>query len=417
MNKSKLKVDTLSLPDLDSFDNPDLRNKDTYSIQFNDAYWGEPESDSERFVDEWHETGWIGEFHLDKVLSEAIVKGASDVYLQPDRTVSFSILGDSIKQPHIHIPSKQIMEYVIQGVLTKQAHGLYVRDLDYDGAYEIRFGPFKGRRFRVNIGYTFNENFAVFRVINEVIPSAKEIELEEEIIKWASYPDGLFLICGATGSGKSTTIASLIRDIQLREHKVIVTIERPIEAIYPDDGLATVLQRSVSDDVLTFENGLTAAMRQNPDIIVIGEVRNRAEVSELIRAAETGHLSISTMHTNSVATTINRIMSLFDSTDKGRIMNTLSDTLRGIANQVLVKGVDGNRFAVREILTINDEIKSLIANGDSEGVRQYQRRNQITMEHGLVQAVYEGKCTIESARKHTSYPEYFDSLLEDVGLV
>src|SRR5699024_9342192 len=133
-------------------------------------------------------------------------------------------------------------------------------------------------------------------------------------------------------------------------------------------------------DTLSFYNGLTAAMRENPDVILIGEVRNTEEVSELIRAAETGHLAISTIHTNSVPTTINRIFSLFTPEEQGRVRSTLSDTLKGLMNQNLVRTIDGKgMFAVREVLTINQQIRKYIAKGDADSVRQYMIKNQITM--------------------------------------
>ena len=132
----------------------------------------------------------------------------------------------------------------------------------------------------------------------------------------------------------------------------------------------------------------------------------------MLRAAETGHLAISTMHTNSVATTINRIQNLFVGEEQRRIMSTLSDTLRGIGNQVLVKNNNDGRFAVRELLTINEEVRDLILKGDIKGIRKYQMDREATMEHKLAKAVREGKCLASEAIKHASDPMLFNSLME-----
>ena len=153
-------------------------------------------------------------------------------------------------------------------------------------------------------------------------------------------------------------------------------------------------------------------MRQNPDVILLGEVRNTEEVTELLRAAETGHLAISTMHTNSVATTINRIQNLFSGNEQQRIMSTLADTLRGVANQVLIKDKEDGRFAVREILSINEEIKKMIVNGDVRGIREYQIDNNSTMEQKLAEAVKQGRCYEEEARKQVVDVNLFNKIMK-----
>ena len=154
-------------------------------------------------------------------------------------------------------------------------------------------------------------------------------------------------------------------------------------------------------------------MRQSPDVILLGEVRNTEEVKELLRAAETGHLAISTMHTNSAATTINRIQNLFEGDEQRRIMSTLADTLRGVGNQVLVKDKNDGRFAVRELLSIDDEIRDLIIEGDVRGIRNYQIARKSTMEHKLALAVKSGQCLKSEAIKHSSDPKFFLKLLEE----
>lgn len=373
-----------------------------------------PSSTPDLLVNEWLSTGWVGDLHIDHILTEAIITGASDVHITTDLLVSMTRNGDIIRYDGYPIPDSETMHTVIHdGILGHQEIQILNQEYEYEGAYTIAFGPMAGRRTRLTIGQTFGSYFMVFRIISEHIPTTEELGVEQEIIDWSHYPNGLFLICGPTGSGKSTTLASVIRELQMTTQKKIITIEKPIEYIYPDDAPSIIVQREVGQDTRSFSNGLTSAMRQSPNVILLGEVRNIEEVSELLRAAETGHLAISTMHTNSVATTINRIRNLFEGSEQTRIMSTLADTMRGVGNQVLVKTPDGEgRFSVNELLTINDEVKELIIKGDVRGIRQYQIDNESTMEHNLARAVSEGRCTTEDARAHVVDLDLFNSLIE-----
>lgn len=372
-----------------------------------------PKSTPELLVNEWIQTGWVGNTHIDQILTEAIITGASDVHIAADLMVSMTRNGDIIRYDGYAIPDEETMhEIVHNGILSHQQQSAFNREYEFEGAYTLMYGPMAGRRTRLTIGKTFGKYFMVFRIISEYIPSIEELKIDEEIIKWSHYPNGLFLLCGPTGSGKSTTLASVIHNLQMTTRKKIITIEKPIEYIYPDDAPSLVVQRDVGEDTRGFYEGLTSAMRQSPNVILLGEVRNTEEVTELLRAAETGHLAISTMHTNSVATTINRIQNLFSGNEQRRIMSTLADTMRGVGNQVLVKTKDGEgRFAVRELLTINDEIKELIVKGDIRGIRRYQIEREATMEHNLAKAVQEGKCHYEDALGQTADPILFNKLL------
>lgn len=376
-----------------------------------------PKSDQDSLVNEWIQTGWVGFLHIDEILTEAILTGASDVHITADQKVSMTRNGDILRYSSegYAIPDEETMHMVIHdGILNMQEQAQLNKNFEYEGAYTLMYGPMAGRRTRLTIGRTFGKYFMVFRIISEHIPTIEELKVDQELVDWAKYPNGLFLLCGPTGSGKSTTLASIVRDLQLNTRKKIITIEKPIEYIYPDDAPSLVVQRDVGEDTRGFYEGLTSAMRQSPNVILLGEVRNTEEVTELLRAAETGHLAISTMHTNSVPTTINRIQNLFDGNEQRRIMSTLADTLRGIGNQVLVKTKDGNgRFAVRELLSINNEIKELIVNGDIRGIRKYQIEREATMEHKLANAVKEGMCNYEDALSQTTDPALFNSLLED----
>lgn len=375
-----------------------------------------PPPSSELYTNSFHEDGWIDNINLDLILSYGIRDGASDIHLTANEPIAFTKDKSIIKRDDFPIPTNDVMMDLASSILNNVERADYLKNKDFDFSYTIKFGRYAGRRFRANIGLSFKTDFLVFRTISDTIPLPKEIEVPDEVIGWANLPSGVWIVGGATGSGKSTTLASLMYNIQLNQPKKIMTIEKPIEYIYPkNEGKALIVQREVGDDqdTLSFSNGLTAAMRENPDIILIGEVRNTEEVSELIRAAETGHLAISTIHTNSVPTTINRIFSLFTPEEQGRIRSTLSDTLKGLMNQNLVRKKNGGMFAVREVLTVNQQIRKYISNGDAESVRQYMIKHQITMEHELIKAYKKGRCNYEEARSLAPDLELFDNIIND----
>ena len=375
-----------------------------------DYDWGQPISTENHLSNTFADDGWIGFFNLDMVLSEAIEAEASDVHITPEQRVAFTVKGDIEFHDEYHIPDKQTMDDLSHAILNHVDYSEYAHERDYDFAYVIRRGPYEGRRFRGNIGRTFSEDVFVFRVISDVIPSMRSLGVEQELIDWSELHSGLWMICGPTGTGKSTTLASIIHHLQLTQPKKIITIEKPIEYTYPHEGKSLVVQREVGMDTNSFANGLTAAMRENPDVILIGEVRNHEEVDELLRAAESGHLAISTMHTNAVATTVNRIQSLFDGSERTRVLSTLSDTLKGLANQILLKDKRGNRFACREILTFNKITRKLVSDGDVAGLRDYQLKKHITMEDNLVKLVLSGKCSKSEARSKAAFTDDFDEI-------
>lgn len=371
-------------------------------------------------VNKFNIDGWVGSLHLDKILTDAVIEGASDVHISADQTISFTRNGDIARRYEYEVPTQEIMHSLIhEGILSQQDQAIFNTELSFDGSYTIQHGPlakyFK-QRTRLNVSRTFGNYSMVFRIINDTIPPLKSLEVEDEIVSWGDNPNGLILLCGPTGTGKSTTIASVIRNIQQTTRKKIITIENPVEYIYPDDSDGLVIQAEVGNDTLGFYEGLTSAMRQHPNVIVLGEVRNTEEVQELLRAAETGHLAISTMHTNSVATTISRIQNLFSGEDQKRIMSTLSDSLRGVGNQVLVKDRKDGMFAVRELLTVDEEIRELILNGDIKGIRGHQMKHKKTLEHNLVKAIKSGRCLKSEAAKHTSDSMLFNKLIKEEGL-
>lgn len=384
-----------------------------------ELFGNEPEDvDSEEFHADWDSDDEEDEdplqgYSIDEILGYGIDIGASDVHVIPNTQIAYTQLGSIIRSDQWEPIPGEVTERIQQAIISHVLESDFVVNLELDASYVLKTGPHKGRRTRLNLGRTFNDVFLVFRIISDNIPSLESQEVEEEIIAWTKMSKGLVLVNGATGSGKTTLIAGLLRNLQLTTDQKIVTIEKPIEFVYPNDSKALVVQREVGPDTRSFYKALDSTMRQNPDRILIGEVRNKEEVDAMIQSAESGHWAISSIHANSASTVINRIKSLYEGSDQIRILGSLSTELRGMVNQVLVKTVDEkSRFAVREILSINTgELREMIRQGDTRALRAYQESKGLTMEHALVRAVESGRTTAAEARKHAEHVEYFDQLL------
>lgn len=231
-------------------------------------------------------------------------------------------------------------------------------------------------------------------------------------------PDHSYLCADYVVTHNSTTLASLIREIQMIRSDKIITIEKPIEYVYGVAGNGSVTQREVGRDTNSFSAALDSAMRQHPDVLLIGEVRNHEEVNAVLYAAETGHLAFSTMHTNSAPHTLNRIKRLFDGEEQVRILGDLSEVARGFSNQLLVRSPDGTkRSAVNEVLEVDETVKNLILSGDVRGIVNYQEETKTTMEHELVKAIMQGRCSVEEARLVTSFRPRLEKILEDEDIV
>lgn len=226
-------------------------------------------------------------------------------------------------------------------------------------------------RFRVNI-FTQRGHFSVvLRKLNAQIPTIQELNLPDVIAQSAREKTGLVLVTGATGSGKSTTLASLIEQINAHAPIHIITLEDPVEFIY-NQKRATINQRELGTDFDTFSSGLRAALRQAPKVILVGEMRDRATVEIALTAAETGHLVFSTLHTIDSGQTINRILGMFETEEQDQVRYRLADTLRWVVSQRLVPRVGGGRFPLVEVMGSNLRTKESILQGESEGKSFYE---------------------------------------------
>jgi twitching motility protein PilT len=270
-------------------------------------------------------------------------------------------------------------------------------------------------RFRVNVFFQRETLGAAFRLIPNEIKSLEELGLSSSLHQLAEKPRGLVLVTGPTGSGKSTTLASVIDEINRTRHDHILTVEDPIEFLHRHKG-CIVNQREIGVDALSFAEGLRGALRQDPDVILVGEMRDLETMSTALTAAETGHLVFATLHTQSTAQTVDRIIDVFPSGQQHQVRMQLSIALQGIITQQLLPTADGTgRVCACEILVPTPAIRNLIREGKTHQIYSALQTSGAagmqTMDAHLVQLVRQGKITRELAERRASVPEELRRLL------
>lgn len=284
------------------------------------------------------------------------------------------------------------------------------RVFDEKGEIDFSFELFGQCRFRIN-AYQQQGNVSIAaRMIDAQIPAIESLGMPNVLYTLADKPQGLILVTGPTGSGKSTTLASMIDYINSTKSKHIITLEDPIEYIHHHKK-SIINQREVGEDTQSFANGLRAALRQDPDVILVGEMRDLETISTAITAAETGHLVMATLHTSSAPTTIDRIIDVFPPHQQGQIRIQLANVLQGIVSQRLFVRKDAKgRIAATEILMQTPSVANLIRN---EKVHQIQNVMQTsralgmhTLESSIQQLVTTGKISIESAKPYLNVGDY-----------
>lgn len=286
-------------------------------------------------------------------LKKMIQVGGSDLHIKANSVMRARINGE-MKQFSGGILSKEDALTFAKELL-KGRFAEFVEKKELDLVY-----PFdENNRFRVNIFFQMDGVSAVFRLIPVRIPSLEELHLPDVIRNFTKKERGLVLVTGVTGSGKSTTLAALINELNLTKKKHIITIEDPIEFVHKDRG-CIINQRSVGQDTLSFSNALRAALREDPDIILVGEMRDRETINLALHAADTGHLVFSTLHTLDAKETINRIIAQFPTEEQNRVRISLSGVLQGVISQRLIPAKDGGRRAALEVLVRTPLIETLI---------------------------------------------------------
>ncbi len=293
------------------------------------------------------------------------------------------------------------------------------KKLDKHGSVDFSYKPDKTSRFRVNIFNQMDGLSIVLRVISAHIPTIEELKLPNAIEKFSDMPRGLVLVTGVTGSGKSTTLSALIGKINRTYQKHIITLEDPIEFVHHDIK-CLVNQRALGSDFYDFKDALPAALREDPDVILVGEMRDPETIELALHAANTGHLVFSTLHTLDAKETINRIVGSFPKEEQNRIRLSLSSVLSGIVSQRLIPSKNGGRVAATEVMMQTSRIRELIAeNRDFEILDAIEEGHDIygsqSFDQHLLNLVDRRMITEEVALEFASRPSDLKLKLEGVG--
>lgn len=354
---------------------------------------------------------------LEQLLNTAVRGGASDIILKTDRVPKFRHKGKLIPlQDGIKL-ELNLLEKWIKVMVPRHLQ----EDFDTTGDVDFSFESSSGTRFRGNAFRQSGKPALVLRVISSHIRTIEELQLPKICNKIAQLQRGLVLVCGATGSGKSTTLAAIIQKINTDRADHIITIEDPVEYSFTD-AKSTVNQREVGIDTSSFKVAIRAALRQNPNVILLGELRDRETIEAALMAAETGHLVLSTLHTHDSVESLNRIISHFPQEKHNIIRMQLASTLQSVISQRLVNSADSrSMIPAFEILVVSQYIRSIILEGakfdaiHDEIKKSGDSYGMISFDQYLFELLKKGAISKSEALKQASSPDSFKLLLSGVS--
>jgi twitching motility protein PilT len=325
---------------------------------------------------------------MEDLLKEAADKGASDLHLSAGQPPLLRVHGDLARTEHPALTPQAVME-LVNSIMKEPQKKAFEENHEVDFACEL---PGKGR-FRVNVFVQSRGPGAVLRTIPTVIPSLDSLNMPPILKELCNRERGLVLVTGPTGSGKSTTLAAMVDIINETWDAHILTVEDPIEFVHPPKR-CLVNQREVGPHTNSFDNALRSALREDPDVILVGELRDLETISLALTAAETGHLVFGTLHTSSAPKTIDRIIDVFPAGQQGQIRTMLSESLEAVIAQTLLKKKGGGRVAATEILIGVPAVRNLIREGKLHQIPSMmqtgQRVGMQTLDMGIAELVKKG---------------------------
>ena len=330
------------------------------------------------------------------ILAEATELQASDVHLAPASPVMYRVDGELVPSETAFFKPFEI-DQMLQVMLSPE----HLEELKREGELDFAYSVPGFSRLRLNVFRQRGTYALALRILSFDVPDPAKIGLPTTVLEFANKKRGLVLVTGATGSGKSTTLAALIGQIAQTYSKTIITLEDPVEYLHKH-GKSMVLQREIGYDSQSYSNALRAALRQDPDVILVGEMRDLETISTAITAAETGHLVFSTLHTNSAAATIDRIIDVFPPYQQQQIRVQLAAVIEGVVAQQLlpIQGSNG-RVAAFEIMLANQAVRNLIREGKSfqipSTMQTCRKEGMMTMDDAIYDLYMKNRITAETA--------------------
>ena len=341
---------------------------------------------------------------INEILKASRNNKCSDIHISANTGIKVRQDGLLADYP-IEFPQNELIKMIME-LIPKRLIDNVDRHEDADFVYHVG-----EERYRVNIYYEQTNICAAIRVINDEILTLEQLEMPTVLNQIAMEPRGLVLVTGPTGSGKSTTLAAMIDLVNKQRNCHILTIEDPIEYVYKQKQ-ALIHQREIGEDVKDFDMALRSAMREDPDVILVGEMRDLETIDIAVTAAETGHLVFSSLHTVGAANTIDRMIDVFPPSQQQQIRVQLAMVLNAVISQQLVPGIDGKMIPVFEIMICNQAIRTLIRDGKTHQIDNAISTNRqigmVTMDDAIVDLYKQNKITKETAVMYASNPNLIE---------
>ena len=346
---------------------------------------------------------------IESLLEECVRTKASDLHLQVGLPPILRIDGALRPIPGYQSLDEAAVERLVFFFFLEEQKDILLKDKEFD--YSFSFGDLG--RFRVNAFHERGNLAGAFRLIPNEIRSIQDLGMPNVITTFADFPRGLVLVTGPTGSGKSTTLAGLVDKINRERSTHIITIEDPIEYIHHSIR-SVVVQREVHYDTYSFSAALRSALREDPDVVLIGEMRDLETIQAAITIAETGHLVFATLHTNSASQSIDRMIDVFPPHQQPQIRSQLSNILMAICAQRLIPAIGGGRVVAAEVLVANSAVRSVIREGKTHQldtiIQTGADQGMQTMDRTLVKLIQQGVITYDNAREYAVNLDEFERL-------
>lgn len=354
----------------------------------------------------------MGNFLLQDVMVSAVNNAASDIHISVGEAPMLRIDGALVKMPNIDPLSDDDMRVALQGLLNDAQLTRFKNEREYDFSFGVDIGALAEQRFRANLSYEKGHPALALRAITTNIRTIKQLGVPDELKAVAQKNSGLFLVTGPTGSGKSTTLAAIVQEINVSRSVHIITIEDPIEYLYRSE-LSLIHQRELGSDTKSFAEALRRAMRQDPDVIMIGELRDLETIAAAVTAAETGHLVLATLHTRDAAQSIDRVIDVFPPYQQQQIRIQLSSMLLGVLSQQLVPlAASSGRTVATEYLVATNAVRNYIREGKTSQIKNVIQTGSTlgmhTMDQNLAQLCAAGTINRREALAHAYDVESFN---------